>query len=147
MSGDTTIRQAVASDLAETTSWLVDAGLPAEDLTADHMQQFLVALRADRPVGMIGLEQFGAAGLLRSLIVDPSARDAGIGRKLVRALESGACASGVAELWLLTIDADSYFSRLGYKIMDRSDAPEAIRNTTEFSSLCPGDAVLMRKSL
>ncbi|MDH3614777.1 MAG: arsenic resistance N-acetyltransferase ArsN2 [Gammaproteobacteria bacterium] len=147
MSSDTAIRPATDSDLSAAQSWLAGASLPVDDLTTDHMQNFLVALTNDRPVGVIGLEQFGKVGLLRSLVVDPTLRNGGIGRQLVAALETRAAESGVSELWLLTIDADRYFSRLAYVVVDRNDAPEAIRNTDEFSKLCPGDAVLMWKRL
>jgi len=147
MSGDVEIRSAIATDLDVARAWLSDAGLPTADLTPEHMKSFLVAVADDTPVGMIGLEQFGSAGLLRSLVVDPTARSGGIGAALVVALESKATALGVAELWLLTIDADPYFSRLDYVAMNRSEAPHVIRNTAEFSSLCPGDAALMRKYL
>ena len=147
MSDGITTRRATASDLPAAQSWLSDAGLPIEDLTPDHMQDFLLTLVNESPVGMIGLEKFGNVGLLRSLVVDPSVRSAGIGARLGTALESRATAMGVTELWLLTIGADAYFANLGYLVMDRSSAPEVIRGTSEFSSLCPGDAVLMRKSL
>jgi len=147
MSRTIEIRPANLTDLDVARSWLSDAGLPIADLTPEHMQNFLVATVGNSPVGMIGLEQFGVVGLLRSLIVDPTARSDGIGGRLVDALESKASELGVTELWLLTIDADAYFSRLHYVVMARSEAPDVIRNTTEFSTLCPGDAALMRKFL
>jgi len=147
MSSDIAIRPATEVEFAAAQSWLTEAGLPFEDLTSDHMQGFLVALESDRPVGMIGLEQFGNIGLLRSLVVDRSVRSAGIGRSLVDALETRARELGVSELWLLTIDAARYFAALGYVDVDRDEAPDSIRNTSEFSTLCPGDAVLMRKCL
>ncbi|MCH7820637.1 MAG: GNAT family N-acetyltransferase [Proteobacteria bacterium] len=147
MSVEIIIRRATTSDLDVVRSWLSDADLPSEDLTAAHMHEFLVALSADVPVGMIGLENFENVGLLRSLVVDRNYRDAGVGRQLVNALESKAARSGIAEFWLLTIDADPFFSGLNYVICERDDAPEAIRNTAEFSKLCPSDAVLMRKIL
>jgi amino-acid N-acetyltransferase len=96
---------------------------------------------------MIGLEQFDKLGLLRSLVIDPAVRRSGIGRQLVAALEAKAVARGVAELWLLTIDAEAYFLKLGYEIKERDRAPDVIRETDEFSSLCPGDAIVMKKSL
>jgi amino-acid N-acetyltransferase len=147
MSSNTKIRSAIESDLIAATAWLSAAGLPAADLTADHMQQFLVALVEGRPVGMIGLEHFGETGLLRSLIVDREYRGTGLGRTLVDALETRASDLGVTELWLLTIDADAYFVQLGYLLADRADAPQVIQATQEYSSLCPADAVLLRKSL
>jgi len=142
-----TIRPGTAADLAIVQTWLVNAGLPIADLTPDHMNDFLVAVVDAGPAGIIGLEQFDEVGLLRSLVIDPAARRGGIGRQLVAALEAHALARGVAELWLLTIDAEAYFQKLGYEIMERDRAPEVIRVTREFSSLCPGDAIVMKKSL
>ena len=42
---------------------------------------------------------------------------------------------------------DAFFARHGYSTMGRENAPAAIQSTAEFSSLCPGDAVLMCKRL
>ena len=147
MTAEVSIRSGHASDLAEAQSWLEGAGLPAADLTREHMQDFLLAHTTEQAVGMIGLQPLGSIGLLRSLVVDPSTRGQGIGERLVNALESRAAKIGINELWLLTIDADDYFARLGYVTADRTDAPTEIRTTEEFSNLCPGDAVLMFKSL
>jgi amino-acid N-acetyltransferase len=144
---DIEIRPAEASDLTVATAWLSGEGLPTDDLTVDHMDSFIVATRAGKPVGMIGIEKFGDIGLLRSLFVDEVGRGAGLGARLVAALELRAHSEHIGELWLLTIDADPYFTRHGYVVAERDDAPIAIRSTAEFSDLCPGDAVLMHKRL
>ena len=147
MPTDVNIRPAESSDLGLAKAWLSAAGLPIDDLTATHMAAFLVALQGDQAVGMIGIERFGDLGLLRSLVIDPGCRSKGLGAQLVAALERKARKLELRELWLLTIDADGFFERLGYRACERVDAPAAIRNTREFSSLCPGDAVLMCKRL
>ena len=136
---------AQASDFEHAHAWLGAAGQPTVDLTPAHLQQFVVAMADERPVGMVGLEQLGTLGLLRSLVVDPGSRSGGLGQILVEAIEAQAAAAGVRELWLLTIDAEAYFAARGYETRDRSAAPTAIRQTPEFSSLCPGDAFLMSK--
>lgn len=141
------IRPATRSDIATATRLLDAANLPVDDIAGKDPGAFFAAVVGDSLVGFIGLEQFGAVGLLRSLIVDPSFRGAGLGRVLVAALESHAGKCGVGELWLLTIDADQWFARLDYVVTDRSDAPDSIRATEEFCGLCPDDAVLMRKTL
>ncbi len=147
MGSDIEIRPAQASDLTVAMAWLSGEGLPTDDLTADHMDAFIVATQAGEPVGMIGYEKFGNVGLLRSLVVDEAGRGAGLGERLVAELELTARNEHIDELWLLTIDADPFFARHGYVVSERDAAPEAIRDTAEFSTLCPGDAVLMHKRL
>ncbi len=140
-----TIRPASSSDLEAAIGLLQQAGLPTSDLSLQRLA--LVAEKGKELHGVIGLESFGQVALLRSLVVSPDARGAGIGPALVTALESLCSAEDVRQLWLLTIDADTFFEKLGYKTQLRNDAPEAIRNTKEFSGLCPGDAHLMLKEL
>jgi amino-acid N-acetyltransferase len=137
------IRPATPRDLPSAIELLRSAGLPTEDLTAEHLA--LVAEGEAGVLGVIGLEAFGDIGLLRSLVVSPLARGAGVGRSLVAALESAARKRGIAELWLLTQDADAFFSKSSFCVRKRDAAPEAIRGSEEFSRLCPDDAVLMSK--
>ncbi len=140
-----TIRPAVAGDLDASIALLQDAGLPSADLTLGKIA--LVAEKDQLFQGVIGMESFGRTALLRSLIVSPAARGSGVGPALVTALEAACVADSVGELWLLTIEADRFFEKLGYVVRQRDDAPDSIRSTGEFSGLCPDDAVLMSKAL
>ncbi len=141
------IRQATAADFETVTGWLAAARLPVADLSIEDMQHFLLAEADDVPVGTIGLEPFDGAGLLRSLVVVPHSQGGGAGRRLVAALERHAVTQGMRELWLLTTDADAYFTQLGYEVAPRENAPESIQQTTEFAKLCPADAIVMCKRL
>lgn len=141
------IRSAGPADLATAVAWLDGEGLPSSDLSTAHMQSFLMAVRDGEPVGMIGIEAYPDCGLLRSLFVAESGRGTGLGAQLVAALEQIATAADLPALWLLTIDAENYFTRLGFEAAERGEAPLSVQQSAEFSSLCPGDAVLMRKSL
>ncbi len=140
-----TLRAALPDDWNRIARLLGDSGLPIEDLSADALDDFLVAENGSQLIGLIGLQRYDKVGLLRSLVVSRDACGIGIGARLVGALESAALMAGVAELWLLTIDAEAFFQK--FDIVDRSAAPECIRATAEFSDLCPGDAYLMKKSL
>jgi len=139
------IRPASAADLVASIDLLSKAGLPVADLSAERLA--FVAEKNGVFQGVIGVESFEKIGLLRSLVVSADARGAGIGPALVTALEVACLADAVDELWLLTIDADKFFLQLGFVTRNRADAPEAIRSTTEFRGLCPGDAILMSKKL
>jgi amino-acid N-acetyltransferase len=140
-----TLRQARPSDWNGIRELLVDSGLPCEDLGRDRLDGFLVAEDGGCLVGLIGLDIFDTTGLLRSLVVAGPARRAGLGGKLVGSLEAAAQAAGITELWLLTIDAERFFQRHGFDIVERAVAPADIRGTDEFGSLCPDSAFLMRK--
>ena len=139
------IRTATDADLPAAMKLLRAASLPTEDLVANHVE--LVAEDTAGTLGVIGIEPFGDVALLRSLAVSSRGRGAGVGRSLVEALEAAAYDRGIRELWLLTIDADGFFLRLGYSMQDRQRAPVAIQKSNEFSNLCPADAVLMSKRL
>ncbi len=139
------IRAATDGDLAAAIEMLDMAGLPTRDLSSRHLA--LVAESETGIAGVIGLEAFGDVGLLRSLIVSPNVRGGGVGYSLVKSLELLAREHGIEELWLLTIDADAFFSKLNFNVRRREHAPDAIQGSEEFSALCPDDAVLMSKSL
>jgi len=139
------LRRAVPDDLPVAERLLRDNNLPVADLEPGHL--LFIAEVNGVPSGVIGLERHGDCGLLRSLVVSGPARSIGLGRRLVNALESFALEQGIVELWLLTIDAGKFFSALGYAERARDAAPAAIRGTAEFSTLCPGSAVLMSKAV
>jgi len=71
----------------------------------------------------------------------------GLGQALVARAEDDARAEGVQQLVLLTETAQLFFSRLGYRLIERSAAPEQLRQSAEFRSLCPVSAVCMAKNL
>ncbi len=142
-----TLRQALADDWPVVRDLLLASELPVDDLGPDRLDGFLIAEDDRVIVGLIGLEVLGTVGLLRSLVVEKKVRSAGLGGKLVGALEAAAEAAGIVELWLLTIDAERFFQRHNFEIVDRTAAPDEIRDSEEFSSLCPHTAYLMRKSL
>ncbi len=141
------IRAASAKDLQTIKELLVQAGLPVEDIDEARFPLFRLAEAGGECVGAIGMEAYGNLGLLRSLVVSPAARGQGLGKMLVDVLERDAIAAGVSNLWLLTIDVEDFFERLRFAIVARDAAPEQIRNTEEFSSLCPGNAHLMMKNV
>jgi amino-acid N-acetyltransferase len=97
--------------------------------------------------GVVGLEPHGEAGLLRSLAVRHDRRRSGLGSALVQELERVAGARGIRRLYLLTTTAEAFFAHRGYIREPREQAPEVIRRTPEFASLCPASAAFMGKSL
>ena len=121
--------------------------LPVDDLGGEGQRYFSLLDEGGAAYGYGGLEGAGADQLLRSLIIYPTARGKGMGRALVRLLEAQAREEGAQRLWLLTSDAEKYFRRLGYKTVDRAEAPKAIARTKQFAALCPASARLMVREM
>lgn len=141
------IRRSQAADLATVLDLLNGAGLPTGDLTSAPGLQVWVLEADGLLLGVIGLERFGAGGLLRSLVVAPGHQRRGLGHELVAQLEHDARADGVEQLVLLTQTAETFFRQLGYSVIDRRYVPDELKHSEEFRSLCPASAVCMMKSL
>jgi amino-acid N-acetyltransferase len=126
---------------------LVSAGLPVEDIDAKSLANFLLLRESGAIVGVVGLDVAPGFALLRSLAVADSMRNRGLGDQLVRAVEALAAQHAIRELWLLTTTADRYFASRGYAVAQRAQAPAALTEMPQFSSLCPSTSVLMTKRL
>jgi amino-acid N-acetyltransferase len=128
---------------------LAAGGLDHQDITPSHLQHFLV-LRDDPDstlTGVVGLELKNKNALLRSLTVIAPQRSKGLATKLLREIEKYAKSQQVGTLYLLTLTAERFFARQGYRKTDRGSAPPEIQETAEFNRLCPATAVCMKKNL
>ena len=128
-------------------AFLEGEGLPVSDLTNGHLEHFFFIGSKDSPSALVGLEIFGTEALLRSLVVAASARTQGLGAALVKHAEGHASAQGVRAIYLLTMTAETFFERRGYRRVERTQAPPSIRSTREFASLCPASSAFMTKQL
>jgi amino-acid N-acetyltransferase len=126
---------------------LESQGLPFSDVTDEHLEHFFFVGSDGSATGLVGVELHGAAALLRSLAVGENSRSNGLGSTLVEHVEKHAAAEGVRSIYLLTSTAETFFKRLGYRRIDRSQAPPSIKNTREFASLCPASSAFMMKTL
>jgi amino-acid N-acetyltransferase len=142
----TSIRPSHTGDIAAITALLEAHALPTADLVASQVA-FRVEEEDGRIVAVIGMEQHGDTGLLRSLAVSPLHQGKGHGLRLVQSLEAEAHARGITGLVLLTQTADAFFARLGYAVVERDAVPDAVRDSAEFRSLCPASAICMLKPL
>ena len=141
------LRPAGAEDLPAVRGLLVSAGLPDEGLADQFPAGYVVAAGSEGTVGAAGVEVHGEDGLLRSVAVAPSRRGTGLGRALVADRVAWAQRRGLRALYLLTTTAPAFFAALGFETVPREGAPDAVRASREFASVCPGTSVLMRMAL
>ena len=123
---------------------LQSENLPVEDLPAT-LNNFFVALDHDNVVGEVGLKNYNNCGLLRSLVVNKEYRNEKIAQKLVKQLEEKAKASRIDCIYLLTETAPDYFAKKGYERIGRDEVPASIKQSSEFSHVCPQSAIVMQK--
>jgi amino-acid N-acetyltransferase len=140
------IRPAAQTELKEIERLLSENSLPVEDIN-DGKIQFFVGENDCEIFGVIGLEKYNELGLLRSLAVKNSYKGKKLGLSLVDYLFMFSNKRQIKELYLLTDTAVEYFQKIGFREVDREMVPKAIQQTTEFSKLCPDDAVIMTKAI
>jgi len=120
-------------------------GLPVSDIDDDKLLYLLVD--GDKIIGTAGLEIFEDCALLRSVSVIKEAQGKGYGKVINEQIEKYTKESGINCLYLLTTTAKDFFDKQGYCVIKREESPETVKQTAEFTSLCPASAVVMKKRI
>lgn len=139
-------RTATAADLGAITRLLADSDLPT--VGVDHaLATFLVVEAGHEVVATAGVERYGEAVLLRSVVVRPLLRGSGVAQSLVSQLLDRARDQGATAAYLLTTTAEGYFARLGFTTIARGEVPATVQASIEFREACPASATVMRRPL
>ena len=86
-------------------------------------------------VGCAGLEVYGEAALLRSVVVAPERRRSDGGRRLVEAALAEARRRGVARVYLFTMNAGVFFGRLGFREVQPEEFEEGVRASRQYEAV------------
>ncbi len=140
------IQAATTSDYQAVCELLLKHKLPTEDIN-QGLAHFFIVKQHGLPVGVIGMELYSEYGLLRSMATDPAYRNNGIASSLVAELFNYGKRLGLKEMYLLTETAENYFAKKGFQKINREETPTAIKQSAEFSHLCPSTAVVMKKEI
>jgi N-acetylglutamate synthase-like GNAT family acetyltransferase len=137
----------IAGDNPVLTAALEAAGLPTNDLI-EPGRHFFRFTNGDRLIGFIGWElNEDRSALLRSLVVMPSERGKGAGKAIVSWALTRLAELGVADVFVLTTTAESLILKLGFVRCERHSAPASIRESRQFTGLCPASAALLQRRL
>jgi protein-tyrosine-phosphatase/N-acetylglutamate synthase-like GNAT family acetyltransferase len=134
---------ATLHDLDAVRRLLVDAELPTAGLLDQFPSAYVLAWHGGEVVGVAGLETYGTAGLLRSVVVVPALRRGGTGRALVANRLAAARARGLGAVYLLTTSAAELFRRLGFSTVLREQVPVDLAASPELSGACPASATCL----
>lgn len=121
--------------------------LKASDLPADDLQlnkDLLIGyFEGNELAGTGGLEIHGNYGLLRSLSVKLGIRGRSVGTHITEHLIDEARRRNLKGIYLLTETARGFFLKKGFKDVSRESAPEELKASSEFSTVCSSSAVCM----
>jgi amino-acid N-acetyltransferase len=144
---ETAIRPAGPGDLDRVRALLAAAQLPVDGVEEQFGPPYAVAERAGCLVGAAGVEVYGTAGLLRSVVVAAAERGTGLGRALTADRLAWARSQRLEEVYLLTTTAADFFARLGFGRVARTEVPASLLGSREFATICPSTATVMRLRL
>ncbi len=142
MQSSVSIQKATAANFKAVCALLSANHLPTADLNP-LLDNFLVALEEGEVVAVMGIDRYGAAGLLRSAVVSASHRNTGLAAALLQQLLETASQTGIGQLYLVTNTAENYFSKGGFAKITREEVIPAVLQSKEFNGLCPASSAIM----
>jgi N-acetylglutamate synthase-like GNAT family acetyltransferase/protein-tyrosine-phosphatase len=123
---------------------LVSSLLPSRDVGGAH-QRFIVASENGRLLGCAGLQVAGQDGLVRSMAVHWTRRNAGLGSRLHERLLFEAMLAGVRTLYVVTTTAEDFFAGHGFKKVPATAVPPRLQASEEFTAFVPGGSTVMSR--
>ncbi|MDR3565803.1 MAG: GNAT family N-acetyltransferase [Negativicutes bacterium] len=139
------IEAAEGDDFPAVCGLLENCGLTTADVGPGQGTYYLA--KGKTLLGVAALEHFGKAALLRSFVVAPAARKAGVGRSLLEHVLGESRRAGFSHVYLLTDTAEEYYARYGFSAIDRSQIPVEVLTLSAMGSTCPATCAAMALTL
>ena len=127
-------RPARAEDIPRIEALITGEHLPAYGLD-EFLGTFFVLADGEHIVGCVGLEVYGEAALLRSVVIAPERRRRDEGRRLVEAALTDARRRGISRVYLFTMSAGGFFGRLGFREVQPEEFEDAVRASRQYEAV------------
>lgn len=108
----------------------------------EFLGSFWVLESEDGVVGCAGIEIYGEAAVLRSVVVAPSSRGTGEGDRLVRTGLDYARGHGAKRVYLFTMHAAPFFARYGFEPVTTDDFEPSVRPSWQYIGLTERPEIL-----
>ncbi len=135
-----TLRLARPEDIAEIEKLLTAEWLPPFQI-AEFLEMFWVLDSDGTVVGAAGLEVYGPAGVIRSVVVHPAVRGQGLGDVLSRTAIAEANKRGVERLYLFTGDKAPFWQRFGFERCALQDWEPAVRESWQWQAISQNEQI------
>jgi amino-acid N-acetyltransferase len=135
------LRPARSGDIPEIERLLAAEWLPPMAIT-EFLDSFWVLDNDGRVSGAAGIEIYGEAAVLRSVVVAPELRGTGEGDHLVRNGLDYAREHGARRVYLFTMHAAPFFARYGFKPVTTDDFEPSVRDSWQYVGLTERPEIL-----
>lgn len=135
------LRLARSDDISAIEDLLKAEWLPPMAI-AEFLESFWVLEAEGRLVGCAGVEIYGEAAVLRSVVVAPAVRKAGEGDRLVREGLEYARRHGAKRVYLFTMHAAPFFARYGFEPVTTDAFEPAVRASWQYIGLTERPEIL-----
>jgi amino-acid N-acetyltransferase len=134
-------------ELSQLLDLLETSKLPFRDIRLEGNLFKIYRDATGKLLGTGGLEFYDHSALIRSVAVVESERGKSTGKQIVQDLLEQAKVRSIKSVYLLTETAPGFFEKLGFRNVSRESVPDAVKASSEFSSVCPTSAACMEFSL
>jgi len=135
------LRPARPDDVPEIERLLAAEWLPPMAVL-EFLKSFWVLDSDGRVEGAAGIEIYGEAAVLRSVVVAPELRGTGEGDRLVRTGLDYARDHGAKRVYLFTMHAAPFFARYGFEPVTTDDFEPAVRDSWQYVGLTERPEIL-----
>lgn len=135
------LRPAQSDDIPAIESLLKAEWLPPMAI-AEFLDSFWVIETGGRVAGCAGIEIYGEAAVLRSVVVAPELRGTGEGDHLVTAGLDYARQRGAKRVYLFTMHAAPFFARFGFEPVTTGEFEPSVRESWQYIGLTERPEIL-----
>jgi amino-acid N-acetyltransferase len=125
------LRRARPEDSEEIRTLIISEMLPAMEVD-EWIDGFWVLEEADQLVGCAGIEKYGEAAVLRSVVTALSLRGTGEGVRMTRRALDYAREIGAKRCYLFTMGAVTFFPRFGFERCTLDDFEPSARESWQW---------------
>lgn len=142
---DFSIKLAEQEDFLQIHELLSKNGLPIVGVDSGNGKYYIAG--DQELMGVIGVEHYQTAALLRSLAVKKNFRKAGVARELIDHALRELQGAGFTDVYLLTNTADQYLTRCGFAKIERDKVLTNVLATSALGDACPASSTCMHLKL
>ena len=142
---DFNITLAEQGDFLQLHEILIKNGLPIAGVDFGKGNYYIAS--GQELMGIIGVEQYGRAVMLRSLAIKPQFRKMGIAKELIDYALQQLKDRDVTDIYLITNTAQLYMTKYGFVRIERDEIPNTVLTVSTLGDVCPLSSICMHLQL